>query len=396
MNQNLEQKNMENFRRRKIAYYSINDPLDKRSWSGTTYYLGQTLQKNVGDVDFLGPVKIPWLLDKTIRALQKLSRLLFRSEWIPKYSLLKNMYACIILQRRMKGKEYDFLIAPAAASELGYLNTSLPIIYFGDATYKAYSATYEKEFRNMGALTRWEGNHLETRSLKKSSLVVMTSHWAARSAMVDYQVPANKVEVLLLGANVDKIPGREIIFNKESNTTLTLLFLAVDWERKGGAIAFETLKELHAMGIPAKLIVCGVVPPVHFSDPLMEVIPFLNKNEAGDYQRFAALLSSIHFMIVPTRADCSLLVNCEANAYGVPTMSTDVGGVSDVVKNGINGYCLPFDARGKEYATVIARTYGDKEIYHQLITGSRNMFEDQLNWEKFAEKFNQMLIRHRL
>ena len=35
----------------KIAYLSINDPLDKRSWSGTTYYIGQTLQKNIGEVD---------------------------------------------------------------------------------------------------------------------------------------------------------------------------------------------------------------------------------------------------------------------------------------------------------------------------------------------------------
>ena len=387
---------MENVRRRKIAYYSINDPLDKRSWSGTTYYLGQTLQRNVGDVDFLGPVKIPWLLDKFFRALQKLSRLFFRKEWIPKYSLLKNVYASIILKKKMKGRQYDFLLAPAAASELGYLNTRLPVIYFGDATYKAYSETYEKEFRNLASFSRWEGNHLEKRSLQKSTLVILTSHWAARSAMNDYNVPAAKIEVLLLGANVDHLPGREIIFDKEANKTLTLLFLAVDWERKGGPIAFDTLLHLHTMGIQAKLIVCGVIPPPEFVHPFLEVIPFLNKNEAGDYVRFVSLLSSVHFMIVPTRADCSLLVNCEANAYGVPTISTDVGGVPDVVKNGINGFCLPFNAGGAAYASVIADLYGDKERYHRLITSSRNMFDEVLNWDKFAENFCKVLSRHAL
>ena len=387
---------MENSRRRKIAYYSINDPLDKRSWSGTTYYLGQTLQRNVGDIDFLGPVKIPWLLDKFFRGLQKLSRLFFKREWIPKYSLLKNVYASIILKRRMKGKQYDFLLAPAAASELGYLNTDLPVIYFGDATYKAYSETYEKEFKNLGSFSRWEGNYLEQRSLQKSALVILTSHWAAMSAMKDYGVPADKIEVMLLGANVDHLPGQDMIFDKETNKTLTLLFLAVDWERKGGAIAFETLKHLHSFGITAKLIVCGVVPPAEFFHPYMEVIPFLNKNEPGDYARFVALLSSVHFMIVPTRADCSLLVNCEANAYGVPTISTAVGGVPDVVKDGINGFCLPFNAGGAEYASVINNLYADKAKYHQLIINSRKMFDEVLNWDKFAEIFDKVLQKHKL
>ena len=387
---------MENSGRRKIAYYSFNDPLDKRSWSGTTYYMGQALQRNVGDVHFLGPVKIPWLLDKTFRALQKLSRFFFRSEWIPKYSLLKNIYASIILKRKMKGQSYDLLVAPAAAPELGYLNTELPIVYFGDATYKAYSETYEKEFKGSNKFSRWEGDHLERRSLKKSALIVLTSHWAANSAMHDYGVPADKIEVILLGANIDRVPGRELIFNKEANKTLTLLFLAVDWERKGGAIAFAALEHLHKMGINARLVVCGVVPPPRFVHPCMEVIPFLNKNEPADYQRFATLLSSVHFLVVPTRADCSLLVCCEANAYGVPTISTDVGGVKDVVKDGVNGYCLPPEAGGVAYASKIAALFADKESYHQLVLSSRKRFEEELNWNSFGEHFQKILVKHAL
>ena len=385
-----------NVRRRKIAYYSINDPLDKRSWSGTTYYFGQTLQKNVGEVDFLGPVKIPWLLDKTFRALQKLSRLFFRSEWIPKYSLLKNIYACRILEYKMRGRQYDLLVAPAAASELGYLNTDLPIVYFGDATYKSYSETYEKEFKGSNRFSRWEGNHLEKKSLKKSSLIVLTSRWAALSAIHDYGVPADKVEVILLGANIDRVPAHDVIFRKEANRTLTLLFLAVDWERKGGAIAFDTLQHLLALGIEARLIVCGVVPPPQFKHPCMEVIPFLNKNAPADYQQFVALLSSVHFLVVPTRADCSLLVSCEANAYGVPTISTDVGGVIDVVKEGVNGYCLPYEAGGYEYAVKTAALFADKEKYHQLIVSSRRRFDEELNWDSFAENFHQVLEKHAL
>jgi surfactin synthase thioesterase subunit len=43
--------------------------------------------------------------------------------------------------------------------------------------------------------------------------------------------------------------------------------MGVSWERKGGAIAFETLLELEKMGIQAELIVSGCTFP---DDSLMK------------------------------------------------------------------------------------------------------------------------------
>jgi glycosyltransferase involved in cell wall biosynthesis len=387
---------VKNSRRYKIAYYSINDPIDKRSWSGITFYLGQTLKRNVGEVHFLGPVKIPWILDKTFRVLQKATRFLFNTEWIPKYSLLKNIYAAWNLKRKMNGHQYDFLVAPAAASELAYLNTKVPIIYFGDATYKRYSETYEKEFRNLNLFSKWEGNHLEKRALKKSALVIFSSHWAARSAVMDYDVKPDKIEIIHMGANIEKVPDSEIIYKKEQNNILTLLFLSVDWDRKGGAIAFDTLQQLYNTGIKVKLVVCGCIPPAEYVHPCMEIIPFLNKNEAKDLERLDDILSSVHFLILPTRADCTPLVNCESNAYGVPVITTNVGGISDAVKDDVNGYCLPLEAGALEYATLIANLFSNKEKYHQLIKSSRERFDEELNWDKFAENFYKVLQKHKL
>ncbi len=385
-----------NSHNRKIAYYCLNDPLDKRSWSGVTYYLGQTLQRNIGEVDFLGPVEIPWFLDKTIRALQKLSRLLFKAEWIPKYSLLKNLYAMQVLKRKMNGKKYDFLMAPAAAPELAYLQTNIPIVYFGDATYKIYSDTYHKEFNNVSYFSRWEGDHLEKKALDKSALTIFTSNWAADSAIADYGVPADKTEVILFGANMDHAPSREIIYKKNENKTLTLLFLAVDWERKGGSIAFETLKILCDQGVDARLIVCGCVPPADYTHPNMKIIPFINKNDPQQYKLFVDTLSSSHFLILPTRAECSLIVANESNSYGVPAITTMVGGVPDVVIDGMNGYCLPLQADGDDYAKLINAIFTDKLRYAKLVESSRDRFEAVLNWDKWAERFQETLVKHQI
>ena len=387
---------MDTFRRRKIAYFSINNPLDKRSWSGITYYLGQSLQAHVGDVDFLGPVPIPWALDKLFRLLQKSSRALLGTEWIPKYSLLKNLYATWYLGRKMRGQHYDFILAPAAGPELAYLRTDTPVVYFGDATYKLYSTFYHKEFANVSALSHWEGHLLEAKALRKSDLVVLTSKWASESAVTDYGVPADRIEIMQFGANIDYVPGAEIIFQKEANPTLTLFFLSVDWERKGGDLALDTLRCLLAQGIEARLVVCGCTPPPGTAHPAMEVIPFLNKNEPADFQRFTELFASVHFLLLPTRADCTPVVNSEANAYGVPAITTDVGGVSGTVIDGVNGYCLPFEADGADYADLLAALYADKPRYHQLIASSRAKFDQELNWDSWAAGFQQLLAKHGL
>lgn len=377
-----------------IAFLTLNDPLDKRSWSGTTYYIGQTLDKYIGKVDFIGPVKFPWLITKIFGALSKITRVVFAKEYVVKYSLLLSWYAGRQMKKKMKGKQYDCIVVSASSNVLCFLKSKAPIIYISDTTFHQIINYYHDEFSNVSSLSKFEGNYLERTCLHKSDLLIYSSVWAASSAITDYLVTEKKIAIMPFGANMDYVPDRSMIFSKMDNTRLSLLFLAVDWERKGGSIAFETLQILHARGIDAKLIVCGCTPPASIQHKAMEVIPFLNKNVKADHDRFISLLSSVHFLILPTRADCSLLVACESNSYGVPAITTDTGGVPDVVINGVNGYCLPYEARGNEYADIISDIYSDKEKYSAMILSSRMKFEEKLNWEKWAERFKELYSLH--
>jgi glycosyltransferase involved in cell wall biosynthesis len=264
------------------------------------------------------------------------------------------------------------------------------MVYVSDATFRLISNYYKNDFENVSPFSRWEGDWLERRSLQRSAAIIYSSQWAADSAMKDYGIPAERIVLMTLGANMDRIPDRSSIFEKEKNPRLTLLYLAVEWERKGGKIAFDALQALKKKGVDAELIVCGVVPPEEYRDADMTVIPFLNKNKEDDHRQFIGLLSSVHFLILPTRADCSLLVACESNAYGVPAITTDTGGVSYVVRDGVNGYCLPYDAPGSAYAEKIAELFADKERYHGLVRSSRERFEETLNWDKWAEGFQRL------
>lgn len=383
----MEEKTQTAPKRLKIAFLSVNDPKDRRSWSGTTYYIADTLQRNVGDVDFLGPMTVPRWLDKMLRGIAKANRILFKKEYAVKYSFLMSWYAARFFKKKINGRQYDLMVAPAASTELARLKTNSPVVYISDTTFNLIQNYYSWDFNNILPVSIKEGNKLEKRSLQKSSHVILSSVWAVNSALEYYNIPSDKVSMVPLGANMDHVPDASVIYKKFDQPVLTLLFLAVEWERKGGAIALDTFYALKKMNRPVRLIICGCRPPFNIEDPDVQVVPFLNKNDPADHQRFIDILSTIHFLVLPTRADCSLLVACEASAYGVPSISTATGGVPDIVKDGINGYCLPYEARADRYAALIEEIYSDQERYKRLVHSSRKRFEDVLNWDKWSESF---------
>lgn len=377
-------------RKLKIAYLTGNDPRDKLTWSGSTYYIAKALQQHVGEVDLLGPLKVPVWMDRPFRAISKLVRIVFGTEYFAQFSILLSLYYAGALKRRMRGNTYDLICAPASNVELAYIKTDLPVILIADTTFRLITHYYLMDFKKMSRLSRWEGGVIERRCLKRSSLSVFSSEWAADSAIKDYRVDARRVAIIPPGANMDTRPDAEIINRKFANPRLTVLFLAVDWNRKGGDLAFQTLTELRTVhGEDARLIVCGCEPPEGVEHPDMEVIPFLNKNLESDRQRFDDLFSTVHFLLLPTRADASLIVACEANAFGVPAITTETGGIPDIVQDGVNGYCLPYHADGRLYALLISELFKDQERYEQLVQTSRMRYEERLNWDSWAESFQE-------
>ena len=112
--------------------------------------------------------------------------------------------------------------------------------------------------------------------------------------------------------------------------------------------------------MPVHLTIIGCIPPVAINEKDITVIPFINKHneEAG---LTALSISSVNsdFLLLPTRAECAGVVFCEASAFGIPSITTDTGGVSTYVEDGINGFALPLAARAEAYADKIEQYTSD-------------------------------------
>ncbi len=375
--------------RLQIAFLTSTDAHDKRSWSGIHYYMAKALERNCGDVHYIGPVK-PELALIRGKAQSYLSKKLTGKRFEYRHSVaLAKAYGKIFTDKLKQGK-YDIIFAPASSSNIAFLETNTPIVYLSDTTF-ANMIGYYPAYTNLQKKSEDEGNAIERMALAKSTLALFPSEWAANSAINYYGIDKAKVYINPLGANIDSIPDRETVLSQKKKTVCKLLFLGVNWERKGGPIAFDTLNQLNALGIDTELTVCGCVPPANFVHPKMKVISFLNKNNATDSEVFKKLLLESDFLILPSRSECFGVVFCEASAFGLLSIAANTGGISGAVKEGINGVLLPYQSGGKEYAEVIKNIFSSDERYYSLRKNSRDLFESSLNWDKWAMDVNGLI-----
>jgi glycosyltransferase involved in cell wall biosynthesis len=379
-------------RRYKIGFLTSFNPLDKRKLSGITYHFLQAVQHNLGDTEVLGPMKSRKLLTGILNRIGRK----FNKSYNIDHSIFMAFNYARFFNKRLKGKQFDLIIAPRSSTEIAFLKTRIPILYYSDTTF-ASLYNYYSWFSNFMPLSVREGNYIEKLALRNASWLVFTSKWAADSAIKDYHADPTKIYIIPFGANLDEIPPRELVLKDKPFDICKLLFLGVEWERKGGEIAFETLKELKNRGVKAELTICGCIPPSFFSDDDLRIIPFINKNNNDEYKRFEQILLQHHFLILPTRAECFGTVFCEASAFGIPSITTDTGGVGGAVVNGINGFRLPFNARGDAYAEKIISIWSDiRGKYKPLSVSSRDYYEHSLNWDVVTEKIRSVIENNQI
>jgi len=368
----------------RIAYVSMVDPRNRRSWSGTLSAIATALGNECGEVVFIGP--LPMRSQRIRRAISlQLERTI---GWNPRLDLSEGFMRRLgrIASRRIEASSCDLVVVPTQRWLIGQLRTSLPIVYVSDATPRLLRDYYAEFSSPRLPERRFETlDRAERTAIARAERLIYSSQWAADSAIADYGADPDLIGVFPFGANLDEPPTHGEINADPPSDRCDLLFVGRNWERKGGAIALDTLRALRGWGIAATLTVVGCTPPVPAGEPGLIVIADLDKNNAADERRLHELYRDAHFFILPTRADCTSVALCEASAYGLPALATRTGGTASVVWPEVNGLLFDLNDGGAAYATAIRDLCADKDRYRRLRATSRDRYEQHLNWDRWGE-----------
>lgn len=373
----------------KVGYFSTHNCFDRKPWSGIIFSMYHALsQKGVDFYNFGTHCRKP---NNSVlhRFLGKVSQKINYKDEAQTQNIFCQKLAKTV-HEQLQNVKCDLIFAPVASQELYYLfkqgNIDTPVLYLSDVPFTALDKLYKP---NLSLKQKEQANRYEAVSLSKSHTVIYPTDWAAKLAVKDYDIDNNKVSVIPYGANITSIPAPNSWEKKLSSDCCRLLFIGVNWQRKGGDLVVATLQELERKGIKAELYILGSDPILENKKDNIHIFPFLDKNIKTDREKFSEILTNSHFLMLPTRADTFGIVNCEANAYGIPVISSKVGGVVDVIKDGVNGYTLPIDSSVADYADIISQYFTpsgiNTQLYERLAISSRHEFDTRLNWNAWAD-----------
>ena len=370
----------------KVAYITNYNSEDVHYWSGTGYYIAESLEKQGVELIRID-CHLPFtLLQRIRRKLAKLfaNRLLLIER---ETSYLKKLAEKA--GRMLSQTEYDIVFSPGSLS-ITYLKSDKPIVFFTDATYEGYRSLYLQN-QKLCKRSIVQGNLAEGRAIKNASLIFYTSDWARQSAIKKYGGDGKKILHATVGANL--VHGKsdteieELINERRQKKEKTFLFIGVDWYRKGARKAIETVTSLKERGIQSTLLLVGCkIPPGESLPAFVKHYPFISKATKQGRDFLNKLFEETDFFILPTTADCTPVVFAEAASYGIPVITTDVGGCTSMVLDKETGFCIKEDQFVAEATRRIIELCGDEKAYGRMGLNAYKHYQKKLNWNVIGEK----------
>ncbi len=377
----------------KLGYITKQSPKDVKAYSGIHYFMYQALKKKFGHVDTLGPLDddiykyIPKLRGKFLHFLTKKT---FKYQ----YDLKLAKRASLRIDQKIHSHNPDVLLASLVSPEVAFLESNLPLYLTTDATFPLLKDLYASH-SNLHPESINNAMELEGRAFQKAEKLLFPLQWIADSAIRDHGISANKIEVIPYGANIKNVITTEEfetnLSKKITNDTCKLLFIGVRWEEKGGPAAIETLKKLREKGIRAELTICGIIPNLKENVEGVHLEGFLDKEDPADYAKLERIFQEAHFFIFPTKAECVGISVLEAAAFGLPALTSNVGGMPEAIGHKENGFISEEPDDAEYYADQIADVWNNKPEYTRLSQNAYTAYKNKLNWDTWAERVREVI-----
>jgi glycosyltransferase involved in cell wall biosynthesis len=215
----------------------------------------------------------------------------------------------------------------------GTTSRRTPIVLNLDATPRLTS-TMAEHYLGRGARP-WRVERLKIPmyrfSYRRAAHIVAWSEMVRRSLVDDYGVDESRVSVIPNGIDIAawQPPTRA------SDDEPRVLFVGGEFHRKGGRDLVAVASSNDMAGVRFDV----VTKSKRIGETPANVVVHRDLDAASDGLQDLYRRASV--FVLPTYADFSPNVLCEAMAMGLPTISTTVGAIGDIVTDGRTGFLVP-------------------------------------------------------
>lgn len=256
-----------------------------------------------------------------------------------------------------------------------------------DACFPTYMEIYKDKLtfndRDLARISK-----SEEQWLSKAETIFIGSDWAWNEMQKHYDMLREKQKkTIWTGGNI-AIPDEDIFDN-----TKNLLFISLNFEKKGGFIAVDAFKLLKAKYPNLTLTIIGQKPPAGIlAIEGINYAGFLNKNKAEHLDIFIKVLSKSFMLIHPTVMDTMGAVIIEAGYYGCPAIAPRSFGIPELIKENETGYLVNTPFKSEDFADTISKLFDNQSLYLKMRKSVREHTINTLSWNAIGKVMSQRII----
>jgi glycosyltransferase involved in cell wall biosynthesis len=207
------------------------------------------------------------------------------------------------------------------------------------------------------------------------------------SFVSDFGIPSNKVHVTGAGPNFPptaSLPERPAVRNGPP----TVLFVGVDFDRKGGQNVLEAFARLRRDIPDARLLLVG--PRFPIDAPGVDNLGFLRKDDPSDWRRLEQAYNDADVFCLPTRYEPFGVAFIEAMFFGLPCIGTNVWAVPEMIVHEQTGLLVPPDSPD-DLRSALHRLLSDRELSSRMGAAGRERALTQFTWDAVARRVSDAM-----
>ena len=98
-------------------------------------------------------------------------------------------------------------------------------------------------------------------------------------------------------------------------------------------------------------------------------------------------IPQLDILVLASRNEGLGLVQVEAMGYGIPVLGRDVGGITEILEDGYNGFVIKDEY---DLAQKISLLATDRELYKRLSANARETYESKFTLEKMCDAYKKL------
>jgi glycosyltransferase involved in cell wall biosynthesis len=209
---------------------------------------------------------------------------------------------------------------------------------------------------------------------------IITMSNSVALSLASYGVSPADVLVLWPGVDVEQFCPLEM---RPLDEQCRILFVGAEFERKGGKLLLRWINETVRRDFRVDIVTKEPIDPL----PSVTVHSGFAPNQPG----LVDLIRRADLLVLPTRADMSPWVIAEAKAAGTAVISTRVGAIPELIRDGVDGWLVNPDDY-TDFARRLEEVLGNRQKLFEFGQRAREDAMERFNSLSNARKLVEFMI----